>query len=85
VASTEIREILLKAPEWFTPWFTPLEEKVATRYPKSGKGRLWTIRELQAITAEWKGDTVSDGGGLIGEIRTSDDGKVSIRFKYAFK
>jgi hypothetical protein len=58
---------------------------MATRYPKAGKGRPWTIRELQTITAEWKGDTVSDGGGLIGEIRTSENGKVSIRFKYSFK
>lgn len=58
---------------------------MATRYPKAGKGHLWTIRELQAITPDWKGDTVSDGGGLIGEVRTSEDDKVSIRFKYAFK
>jgi integrase len=62
-----------------------LETKVTTRYPKAGKGRPWTIRELRVITAEWRGDTVSDGSGLFGEIRTSEDGQVSVRFKYAFK
>ena len=35
-----------------------------TRYPKSGKGSKWTIKELVAIKPEWKGDTLSDGEGL---------------------
>ena len=56
-----------------------------TRYPKAGKGHKWTIRELAAITADWKGDTVSDGGGLSGEVRVSADGVVSIPFRYGFK
>lgn len=56
-----------------------------TRYPKSGKGRKWTVRELQAVPAEWKGDTLSDGEGLVGEVRAAADGSVSVRFKYAFK
>lgn len=55
-----------------------------TRYPKAGKGNKWTVRELNAITADWKGDTLSDGGGLSGEVRVGDDG-VSVRFKYAFR
>lgn len=58
---------------------------MATRYPKSGKGKPWTIRELQTIPADWQGDTLSDGDGLSGEVRISKDGKVSVRFKYAFR
>lgn len=54
------------------------------RYPKAGRGHKWTIRELNAIPAEWKGDTISDGGGLSGEVREAD-GAVSVRFKYAFR
>lgn len=55
-----------------------------TRYPKKGKGAKWTTRELQAIPLDWKGDTLSDGGGLSGEARVSGDA-VSVRFKYAFR
>jgi len=54
-----------------------------TRYPKSGKGSKWTIKELDAIKQEWKGDTLSDSEGLSGEVRFS--GSVSIHFRYAFK
>lgn len=56
-----------------------------TRYPKAGKGGEWTVKELQAIPAHWKGDTISDGGGLSGEVRVGASGAVSIRFKYAFR
>lgn len=56
-----------------------------TRYPRSGKGRKWTILELKAIPASWRGDSLSDGDGLIGEVRVAGDGSVSVRFKYAFK
>ncbi len=55
------------------------------RYPKSGKGRRWTILELKAMPTAWKGDTISDGDGLIGEVRVASDGAVSARFKFAFK
>ena len=54
-----------------------------TRYPKSGKGSRWTIKELDAIKPEWKGDTLSDGDGLSGDIRFSSS--ISIHFRYAFK
>ena len=54
-----------------------------TRYPKSGKGSKWTIKELDAVKPEWKGDTLSDGDGLSGEVRFH--GSVSIHFRYAFK
>jgi integrase len=54
-----------------------------TRYPKSGKGSKWTIKELNAVKPEWKGDTLSDGEGLSGDVRFS--GSVSIHFRYAFK
>jgi integrase len=68
-----------------------------TRYPKSGKGKKWTQLELKAITAEWRGDTLSDGDGLSGEVRVGAGNKtdsagslsnlapISVRFKYAFK
>lgn len=68
----------------FTPLFTPWRKKL-TRYPKSGKAAKWTISELKAIPANWKGDTVSDGDGLSGEVRVSAEGTVSVRFKYAFR
>lgn len=58
---------------------------MATRHPKAGKGRQWTVRELQTIPTAWEGDNVSDGGGLSGKIRVGSDGKVSIRFQYAFR
>ena len=54
-----------------------------TRYPKSGKGSKWTVKELAAIKPECKGDTLSDGEGLSGEVRFS--GTVSVHFRYAFK
>lgn len=56
-----------------------------TRYPKSGKGSKWTVAELKAIPPEWKGDTISDGEGLTGEVRVTSDNDVSVRFKYAFR
>ncbi len=55
-----------------------------TRYPKAGKGHKWTVRELNAIPPDWKGDTLSDGGGLVGEVRAAD-ATVSIAFRYGFK
>ncbi len=54
-----------------------------TRYPKSGKGSKWTIKELDAIKSEWKGDTLNDSDGLSGEVRFSE--AVSIHFRFAFK
>lgn len=55
-----------------------------TRYPKNGKGSEWTIAELNAISSDWHGDTLSDGGGLSGEVRVGPTG-TAIRFKYAFR
>lgn len=55
-----------------------------TRYPKAGKGLKWTVRELNAITSEWAGDTLNDSEGLSGEVRVNDS-TVSVRFKYAFR
>lgn len=56
-----------------------------TKYPKAGKGNKWTIRELAAITADWKGYRLNDGGGLAGEVRVTADGAVTIPFRYGFK
>lgn len=55
-----------------------------TRYPRGGKGSKWTIKELDAVKAEWKGDTLNDGGGLSGEVRVNSEA-VSIVFRSAFK
>jgi len=55
-----------------------------TRYPKGKKGGKWTIKELDAVKAEWKGDTLNDGGGLSGEVRVNSE-NVSIVFRCAFK
>ena len=55
-----------------------------TRYPKKGKGSEWTITELNAIPNDWHGDTLSDGGGLSGEVRVGKN-DVAIRFKYAYR
>lgn len=56
-----------------------------TRYPKSGRGRKWTVAELKAIRPDWKGDTLADGEGLSGTVRNSDGDTVTIHWRYAFK
>ena len=66
----------------FTPLFTP---QTVTRYPKQGKGRRWTVVELKSIPADWRGDTLSDGDGLSGEVRVATDSTVAVRWKYAFR
>lgn len=58
---------------------------MAIRYPKSGKGNKWTIVELKAIGPDWRGETLSDGGGLYGEVMVSLRNTVSIKFKYSFR
>ena len=55
-----------------------------TRHPRGKKGGKWTIKELDAVKAEWKGDTLSDGGGLSGDVRVNSE-NVSIVFRCAFK
>lgn len=55
-----------------------------TRYPKGGKGKKWTIHELNSASPDWKGDTLNDGGGLSGDVRVTA-GKVSVSFRLAFK
>ena len=55
-----------------------------TRYPRGKKGSKWTIKELDAVKTEWKGDTLNDSGGLSGEVRVNS-GSVSIVFRCAFK
>lgn len=56
-----------------------------TRYPKSGKGKKWTLLELKAIPKEWIGDSISDSNGLVGDVRTASTGNISVRFKFAFR
>ena len=55
-----------------------------TRYPRQGKGRRWTVKELDAVPPEWKGDKLADSDGLVGAVRSAGGG-VSIHFSYAFK
>lgn len=54
------------------------------RYPKRGKGYRWTVKELEAITPEWKGDTLADGDGLQGEVRANGE-VVIVAWRYAYK
>lgn len=60
-------------------------ENFVTRYPKAGKGSKWTVKELAAVSPEWKGDSLSDSDGLVGEVRVANSGGVSISFRYGFK
>jgi len=55
------------------------------RYPKKGKGSLWTVRELECAPTDWQGDTLADSGGLFGEVRLTKAGTVSVRFRYRFR
>ncbi len=56
-----------------------------TRYPKGGKGSKWTIKELNAVSADWKGDTLSDTEGLSGDVRVASSGEVFFAFRYGFR
>ena len=56
-----------------------------TRYPEGGKGARWTNLELKAVRPEWRGDSLSDGDGLTGEVRVTGNGSISIPFRFAFK
>lgn len=56
-----------------------------TRYPKSGRGRRWTVIELKAISAAWRGDSLADGDGLVGTVRVGDNDVVTVHWRYAFK
>ena len=55
------------------------------RYPRAGKGAKWTIKELEAIPAVWRGESLSDGDGLSGQVRVADDSTVSVVFRFGFK
>lgn len=45
----------------------------------------WDPKRLAAIPAEWVGDVINDGAGLVGEVRVASRGAVSVRYRYAFK
>lgn len=55
-----------------------------TRKSASKNGK-WTIKELQAIPKDWKGDSIADGDGLVGEVRVNSKSEVSVSFRYGFK
>ena len=56
-----------------------------TRYPSDTKGKKWTVKQLQNIPLTWKGDTLSDGDGLNGDVRVNSDNSISVVFRYGFK
>lgn len=57
-----------------------------TRYPKSGRGRKWTVAELKAIPADWRGDALRDGDGLVGVVRfIAGDSAPRVHFRYEYK
>jgi integrase len=57
-----------------------------TRYPKSGRGRKWTVAELKAVPTDWRGDALRDGDGLVGAVRFKDgDTACRVHFRYEFK
>jgi integrase len=55
---------------------------MATRKAANGK---WTVKELETIPVEWKGDTIADGDGLFGDVRVNSKDEVKVSFRYAFK
>ncbi len=55
-----------------------------TRYPKRGKNYRWTVKELETVPHEWKGDILADGDGLQGEVRLNGGGLL-VAWRYAFK
>ena len=63
----------------------PIEigNEMTTRKSVSRNGK-WTVKELEAIKPEWMGDSISDGEGLVGEVRVNKNG-VKVSFKYGFK
>jgi hypothetical protein len=53
-----------------------------TRYPKSGRGRKWTVAELKAIPPDWRGDALRDGDGLVGAVRfIAGDSAARVHFR----
>ncbi len=56
-----------------------------TRYPKSGRGRRWTVVELKAINSTWRGDCLADGDGLVGTVRLAEGDAITVHWRYAFK
>lgn len=49
------------------------------------KSKKWTQKGLESIGVDAKGHTLREVGGLVGEVRVSGAGAVSIKFRYAFK
>jgi integrase len=56
-----------------------------TRYPKSGRGRKWTVAELKAIGAPWRAESLADSDGLVGTVRIGDADAITVHWRYAFK
>jgi hypothetical protein len=46
-------------------------------------GLKWDPKRLAAIPAEWSGDEILDGSGLVGEIRVAKNNAVSVCFQVA--
>jgi hypothetical protein len=67
------------------PWVYPWRTIEMTRFPKSGRGRKWTVAELKALPRDWKGDALADGDGLLGVVRVSTDEALRVHFRYGYK
>ncbi|MDD2882427.1 MAG: tyrosine-type recombinase/integrase [Rhodoferax sp.] len=63
----------------------PIAETQTDKKTHSKSGLKWDPKRLAAIPAEWGGDQIQDGDGLVGEIRVAKSNAVSIRYRYAFK
>lgn len=57
-----------------------------TRYPKSGKGKKWTLLELKAIPDAWSATPSTTATvWLACYIRVASNSNITIRFKFAFR
>ncbi len=88
ISSADIRGCSLLAAAKVAPWVAPsfLGRRTGRNMAShSPRGRRWTVKELEALPAAWKGDFVRDGDGLVGDVRLGSDQTVSIHWRWEFK
>ncbi|WP_321961716.1 tyrosine-type recombinase/integrase [Paraburkholderia sp. J7] len=47
--------------------------------------KVYTVRELEAITAARKGETIREPGGLVGKVHVSKAGAVTVSYVFEYK